>query len=153
MSKRKLHPDWPEWDDTKKSWENGGPAVELASGFDDYPTFQTASPVSQKTDAFSMHDIDHITDYHLESGGTVWEPTHGDNIGSELNFVLVGQLKDGRWFSGTLWNDYTGWGCQSGADFRVADTLGEIHQYGLDESERNRFAITLTDNQRKGINA
>lgn len=136
-----LNPDWPVYDDDEGRWYNFGPANEIAVGFENRPTFQTAAPFSQATTPFGMRDIEKVTDYYLSSHGIGWEP--GGYIGTELEFVIIGQLKDGRWFSGSLWNDYTGWGCGSSADFRVADTLGEIHQYGLDEPERNRLGIKL----------
>mgnify|MGYP001825936286 CR=1 FL=1 len=39
--------------------------------------------------------------------------------------------------------DYTGWGCQSGADIVFAHTLRDLYRYGLDKYEREKWDITL----------
>lgn len=132
----KLHADWPEY---TGRWDSTNPHSEIQSGLEDYPTFATAAAPSAKADPIALSDMESVTAYYLAEGGTVWHP--GDYIGTEIEFVIKGTLKDGRWFSGTLWNDYTGWGCQSGADFRVAATEAEVDAYGLDKRERELLGI------------
>lgn len=39
--------------------------------------------------------------------------------------------------------DYTGWGCQSGADITFAHTMLDLYRYALDNYERERWGISL----------
>ncbi len=59
----------------------------------------------------------------------------------ELNWIVWGILKDGRYFSLSAGCDYTGWDCQASGDGRVAETEDEIIRFGMDDEERKRFGI------------
>lgn len=63
-----------------------------------------------------------------------WQP--GDDTGTELTLAAVLRLHDGRWASVVAWNDYTGWGCQDGADIRIGATVDEVVAQGLDQESR-----------------
>lgn len=142
MTVVKLHQDWPEYNTALRSWDNEGPAAEIASAFDDYPSFVSATAPQSQVDPIAFDDIDSVISYHVRSHEAVWAP--GASIGTELEMVLLGKLKDGRHFTLSAWNDYTGWGCQSGATFTIGDTIEAVTAYGLDERERNMLAITLS---------
>jgi len=64
----------------------------------------------------------------------------GENDGAE--WVVYGQLKDGRWFVARGGCDYTGWDCQAGNSGDVAPTKALIEQFGLSENERSRFGLS-----------
>ena len=150
MSIIKLHPNWPGYNTAKARWDNEGPTAEIASALDDYPEFVTAQVPQAKADPIALDDIDSVLTYHLESNQEVWAP--GESIGTELKMLLLGKLKDGRWFTLSAWNDYTGWGCQSGATFTIGDTLEAVSAYGLDERERNLLGYALLPaEQRKAL--
>lgn len=60
----------------------------------------------------------------------------GDNagpIGTELQVYAVLRFKDGRWGYLEAWNDYTGWGCQDGVEWNVADTAEQLRPLITDE--------------------
>lgn len=84
-------------------------------------------------------------------GGEPAEPVTADRIaeilhwhgsspegGGSKDFYAVVRLTDGTFAVSEAWADYTGWGCQDDAWWRVADTL----QGALGElSQSNREAI------------
>lgn len=65
----------------------------------------------------------------------------GENDGP--SWVMVGKLKDRRFFFLDAGCDYTGWDCQAGGDAQVADTLDNLIRYGMDEAARSRFGYKL----------
>lgn len=136
-----LNPNWPPYDEAQR-YLDGNPHYELVSAFEAYGDFSTASFPSEKVNPFTFDDIAEVTEYDIKSHEERWEKP-GDYIGSELDMVVVGRLKDGRWFSGKAWNDYTGWGCQDGVDWKVADTYTQLVYDGLDDEDRNRLALPL----------
>jgi hypothetical protein len=60
----------------------------------------------------------------------------------ERNWWLVGQVKDGRWFSLDAGCDYTGWDCQAWGKCWVANTEEEILQFGITNEQRLEFGLT-----------
>jgi len=76
----------------------------------------------------------------------VAEITHleeGENDGP--SWIIYGRLNGGRWFSLEASCDYTGWDCQAGGDAAVALSREDIERYGLSDSARKRFDITLSE--------
>lgn len=67
----------------------------------------------------------------------------GENDGD--SWMMVGKLKDGRFFFLDAWCDYTGWDCQSGGDAQVANTLENLKRYGMTEEARGRLNLLLAD--------
>jgi hypothetical protein len=61
----------------------------------------------------------------------------------EQDWICVVKLDDGRYAS--LWGgcDYTGWDWQGGSDSAVADNMGDIFMFGLEENQRERLMETL----------
>jgi len=124
---------------------NKDPHLELVDAFRDNPTFRTAQPFGTNIPGFGIEDIDQITNFLIESNDNSEPWELDETIGTQLNMLVVGVLKDGRWFSGAFYNDYTGWGCQSGADFRVSESEQTLYEYGLDASERDKLGIELEE--------
>ncbi len=61
------------------------------------------------------------------------------------SWIMVGQLKDGRFFFLEAWCDYTGWDCQAGGDAQVSNSYENLIRYGMTEDARHRLQITLKD--------
>ena len=82
------------------------------------------------TDELSAEDVDSIewVGYHVE-----WND--GDNISA------IGVIPGGRWV--TLYGgcDYTGWDCQSGADWYVTDSYEDAYANGLTNEMRGLLGI------------
>lgn len=66
---------------------------------------------------------------------------YGENDGP--SWLLVGRLKDGRYFFLEAGCDYTGWDCQASGDIQVADSLDNLKRYCMTESARERLGIKL----------
>jgi hypothetical protein len=58
----------------------------------------------------------------------------------EKDWVVFGQLKDGRWFVARGGCDYTGWDCYASNSGDVAATKKDIIRLGLTSDERSRLA-------------
>lgn len=65
----------------------------------------------------------------------------GENDGPD--WIVWGQLKDGRWFVARGGCDYTGWDCQADNSGDVASNEDDIIRFGMTESERERFGTPL----------
>lgn len=70
-----------------------------------------------------------------------WQASSPEGGGS-VNFACVVELTDGTWAACMAWADYTGWGCQDGVEWRVAQDLPSVVSYGLDREGRGRLALT-----------
>lgn len=68
-----------------------------------------------------------------------------DGERDEKEWIIYGQLKDGRYFAARGGCDYTGWDCQACNSGDVSASLSDIQRYGLSDDERQRFNITLPD--------
>jgi hypothetical protein len=71
--------------------------------------------------------------------------SEGENDGDE--WVICGELRDGRHFVLRANCDYTGWDCQAGGDAEVAATRGEIIQFGCTEADRFRMGLQFPGEQ------
>ena len=147
---RKVHPDWPPIK-SAQSWDSDAPTDDLVYALGDgYPRFYTADEPgpSRPTGPILLGDIERIDRYHVDYGGSKWTPDNRDG-GSELNMVLLCELRDGRWASIVAWNDYTGWGCQDGVDVRVGATRENVVRYGLDNEQRGLLGESLPDDPQR----
>jgi hypothetical protein len=81
--------------------------------------------------------------FGMDDVAEVIKAENGENDGA--SWIMVGKLKDGRFFFLDAGCDYTGWDCQAGGDAQVADTLDNLTRYGMDESARDRFGYKLAD--------
>ena len=67
----------------------------------------------------------------------------GENDGP--NWVCVGRLIRGDWFTVSAGCDYTGWGCQQGGTAYVYPELDAIVRLGLSDEERGRLTAVADD--------
>jgi hypothetical protein len=65
----------------------------------------------------------------------------GENDGAD--WIVYGQLKDGRWFIARGGCDYTGWDCRASNSGNVAWTREDLIAFGMSEDERKRFGVPL----------
>lgn len=68
----------------------------------------------------------------------------GEAVGTELSMVVLGELHDGRWFGLEAWNDFTGWGCQDGADLYIGESRIDVVLNGLTQEGRSALGIEVT---------
>ena len=68
---------------------------------------------------------------------------HGIQEGEndELDWIVYGKLKDGRWFVLRGGCDYTGWGCRGDNSGDVADDKETLMTFGMTKYERERFGL------------
>lgn len=85
------------------------------------PHDKTTSP-----DTFSREDV-----------AVIYGQSDGEN--DERDWIVWGQLKDGRWFVARGGCDYTGWDCQASNSGDVASTEQDIIDFGMTGDERERF--------------
>jgi len=67
----------------------------------------------------------------------------GDNDGPD--WIVWGQLRDGRWFVARGGCDYSGWDCQASNGGDVASTRADIIRFGMTPEERTRFKVEMED--------
>ena len=65
----------------------------------------------------------------------------GENDGDD--WIVWGQLKDGRWFFASGGCDYTGWDCQASNRGDIAASEAGIVRFGMTDQERERFGLQL----------
>lgn len=87
-------------------------------------------PISDKT--FSRSDV-----------FSIWGLSEGEN--DERDWIVWGQLRDGRWFKARGGCDYTGWDCQAGNSGSTAGSANDLVRFGMTNDERSRFGIVLTE--------
>ena len=143
----RLHPDFPDFEpaetDSDYYWDYPIPYDEIQAALKHYPTVQAAAPLGEKLDAPTLADLAEVTHYSISWHGQPYRPGGDDNGGSELMLVLLGTLKDGRWFALTAWNDYTGWGCQDHCDIRISESRDDVIRFGLDNEGRETLGLPL----------
>ena len=87
---------------------------------------------------------DHTTDgstFSREDVKLITQMVEGER--DESDWVVYGQLKDGRWFVARGGCDYTGWDCRASNSGDVASSLEDIIRFGLSKDERYRFNIEI----------
>lgn len=90
---------------------------------------------SISTEPFGLEDVSTIIGYSA-----------GER--DERDWIVMGQLKDGRFFSVVAGCDYTGWDCQAGGHSNVALTLEDIIRFGLTPEERERLGLEILDEEK-----
>ena len=126
----KLHPDWPETDLSGASWEKPDPFGDI----------ECALHVARGGRPLVLADLASVTDYSIRSDDGEWQP--GGSIATELSMYILGTLKTGEWFALEAWNDYTGWGCQDGADLYIGPTREDVIANGVTNDGRSALGIT-----------
>ena len=97
------------------------------------PRLQACAPgIEVSTAEFTRADIDTIEVYE-----------EGENDGPD--WIVLGQLKDGRWFFLRAGCDYTGWDCQSGGMVDLAPDRALLLQYGISNEELRRLGLPEND--------
>ena len=115
--------------DWQKAFEYAG--EENGYWTDGSPNIRPAIPNSSiSLDIFTREDVTVI--YHIEEG---------ENDGP--NWICIGKLKDGRYFSLEAGCDYTGWDCQAGGNVAIGTTYDQIIRFGCSQDARQRFRIKL----------
>jgi len=66
--------------------------------------------------------------------------SEGENDGRD--WVCLGRLRDGRWFSLTAGCDYTGWDCKAGGTATVGGDKESVIRFGLSVAERERLGLS-----------
>ncbi len=79
--------------------------------------------------------------FNIEDVICIIKESEGQNDGE--SWMMVGQLKDNRFFFLDAWCDYTGWDCQSSGDAQVADTLENLIRFGMTEEARERLNLQI----------
>jgi hypothetical protein len=64
-----------------------------------------------------------------------------EGVRDECPWLIIGKLRDGRWFYIEAGCDYTGWDCQTSGKSLVADSKKTILTYGPGKRERKRFGL------------
>lgn len=64
-----------------------------------------------------------------------------DGEGDERPWLMLGRLKDGRWFYLEASCDYTGWDCQAGGFAVVAEDFDRLVQFGLGDNARTLWGL------------
>lgn len=82
-----------------------------------------------------------LSPFTREDVATICKIQEGEN--DESDWIIYGQLKDGRWFSIESGCDYTGWDCRAWGSADVGNSQEEIERFGLSDSARERFGIVL----------
>jgi hypothetical protein len=83
----------------------------------------------------------HTSPFNREDVVEIIAMSEGENDGP--NWLIVGHLNDGRYFSLDAGCDYTGWDCQANGFAQVAATKDDIIRLGLGDPERKRLCLTL----------
>lgn len=131
MTIKKIHPDFPEFDTAQDSWDMAAPVSDIQNAL------QYA-----RGDKFQIAEIDAITDYSIFYNGQPWQ--QGDEYGTELEMSLIGTLVDGRHFSLSAGNDYTGWGCcGDDAEIYIGATRQDVLSKGLTNEMRRALGVEL----------
>ena len=86
-----------------------------------------------------------LSPFTREDVTSICKMDEGDNDGPD--WIIYGQLKDGRWFFLSAGCDYTGWDCRGWGNAEIGASQEEIERFSLSDEERKRFGITLAEQQ------
>jgi hypothetical protein len=64
-----------------------------------------------------------------------------EGVHDEEDWLIIGKIKDGRWFYIEAGCDYTGWDCQTSGRTLVAESKASILRYGPGTGARQRLKI------------
>lgn len=140
MAKKNIYAIWGDYDDTKSSWDFATPMSDFVTALEQ-GVFTTASASPERADSISVFDVKAIereyVSYHYYHSGDDNEPPRswqpGDDLGSELDMVILAELENGMWIGVEAWNDYTGWGCQDDSAVSVG-SRDDVIRHGLSDS-------------------
>ena len=82
-----------------------------------------------------------INGFGIDDVASIIASDEGENDGDP--WLMVGTLKDGRFFFLSAWCDYTGWDCQSGGDAQVASNLQDLIRMCLGDGDRDRLNMVI----------
>jgi hypothetical protein len=123
-----LHAENDEYD-----WQEVFAIAGDPAGGSNLPDLQTVPPGAETSHThFGRSDVALVEWMEL-----------GENDGPD--WLIGGQLRDGRWFFIAAGCDYTGWDCQSGGRAYVADSRYLIERFGMDDDERRRLGVELAE--------
>lgn len=107
------------------------------------PLDDIAYALERASDAGSigLWHLAEVTDVSISYHGSPYSLTDKTPGGTELQLCLVAQLTDGRWIGLEAWNDYTGWGCQDGADAYIGDTRDDVIANGITNDGRSALGL------------
>jgi hypothetical protein len=96
------------------------------------------------TGAFSVYDGCRVQDVTVERIARVdaWKGDSPDGYGS-VDFAALVELAEGSWAGCMAWADTTGWDCQSGVQWKWANTRDDVISQGLDRDARARLGVPL----------
>lgn len=95
-------------------------------------------------------DVDQDAISRDDVASIVW---HAEGERDGPNWLIGGQLVDGRWFFLAAGCDYTGWDCQAGGNAYVADGRESIERFAMGDDDRERLGVGPLDGERREINA
>jgi len=93
--------------------------------------------------AVSIRDAHNCSNesFDIDDVESIIANSEGENDGQP--WLMVGTLKDGRYFFLSAWCDYTGWDCQAGGDAQVADTLESLIRFCMGDTDRERLQLRI----------
>ena len=139
----KLPEGWEPYKGTSRDcWDEPTPWHDIAAALDvagDHHEAFLGGAVCR----VHLTDIVEVAHAYISYHGATWAP--GEGAGSELELAVVVRLRDGRWAAIEGWNDYTGWGCQDGADVRVGFSEEDVIRGGLTQEARAKLGLVYED--------
>jgi hypothetical protein len=87
-----------------------------------------------------------VATFSREDVKKIYGQEEGEHDGAD--WIVWGQLHDGRFFVARGGCDYTGWDCRASNSGNVAKTKGQLIRFGMSEDERERFGVPLEDDNR-----
>lgn len=97
--------------------------AELAASYDWQEAFKYA-------EGFGLDDVAKVT-------------AHRNGENDEQNWLMYGELRDGRHFYLSAGCDYTGWDCMAGGYGKAAPTFKEMVRLAMDEEGREHFGLKV----------
>jgi hypothetical protein len=86
-------------------------------------------------EAFNLY----AKEFSMEDIQDVLGQSDGEN--DERDWLMIGKLKDGRYFKLKAGCDYTGWGCRDWGESCFATTLDNLIKWELTSEDRSRLGI------------
>jgi hypothetical protein len=124
-------------DITTKGWDSTTAQLMLDSGswhsaFEEAMCCISPAPPYSKMslDVFTIGDVVGIQ--HIREGEN-----------ETMDWICIGQLKDGRWFNLEAGCDYTGWDCEANGQVVVADSYDVLMRLGCKQETRSLFGYSM----------
>lgn len=127
---------------------------DVWAGFDEYDwqeVFKYArGPRATLPDRQPSASYDRPSDGDAEHDGRSFTRTdvkrviaHADGDNDGPDWLMLGELHDGRFFFVYAGCDYTGWGCQEGGGSYVADAPEKLIRFAMADEDRERLNLPL----------